>query len=94
MAHGLRVLMLSLCIASAITLKANAQQAPAANNVNSAQIQKLQEELKGLRQEIGPLISKMQQLMGQTQILRDQIHHLQEKMRTDLQQITALRGGH
>jgi peptidoglycan hydrolase CwlO-like protein len=87
-------MILSLCITSLITFRADAQQNTPRENPNRAKIQQLRQDMQALRQQLEPLRSQMQQLMAQVRALREQMRPIQEKLKADREQMRALRGEH
>jgi peptidoglycan hydrolase CwlO-like protein len=94
MLFGLRVLVLSIGIASVITYSANAQQNPTMVNAKSRQIQQLNHDIQDLQQQLRPIQNQMQQLISQMNSLRDKMRPIEEKIVVDSRQIGDLLGKH
>jgi peptidoglycan hydrolase CwlO-like protein len=90
MVRGLIVIILSLCILSAITFRAEAQENPPSGNLKIAQIEQLKKEMKELQQRLDPLRLQMQQLVSQVNIVRSQMQPIEDKLKDDFEQMQVL----
>jgi predicted nucleic acid-binding Zn-ribbon protein len=94
MVLGLRIMIFSLGLAFAVTLRAEAQQTPVNGNSSKEQMQVLREDIQTLREKIEPLQLQMKQLIAQMKALRDQMLPIEEKMKADRDQMRALHVEH
>ena len=96
MGKRLGILMMTLCMAGTLTLRANAQGAPppVESSQDQAQMDQIRQDLQSLRQQAEALRKQLQPIMAQAKPLQEQLRAIREKMRADREKLGGMHREH